>query len=112
MPISEVRRQVTELKEELREFNRESQKAIVNFNELNRAARTYLALARRSGLPENVMQAITSVYQLETAFRLAYRSAMMLYAGTGPVGWAVGLASLALSGMMLADQMEIRRSRY
>ena len=112
MPISEVRRQVTELKKDLQEFNKESEKAIVNVNELNRSARTYLALARRGGLPENVMQAITSVYQLDIAFKTAYRSAMMLYGATGLLGIATGVGGIALGVLMLVDQMEIRRPRY
>jgi len=86
--------------------------AQTNIGELNRLLTTYVALARRVGLPENVMEAIRVLQQLRIAFEMAYRSAMMFYAATGPLGWALGLGGMAVSGVMLADQMEMGRARY
>jgi len=69
-------------------------------------------LARRVGLPENIMEAIRVLQQLRIAFEMAYRSAMLFYTATGPLGWALGLGGLAVSGLMLSDQMSMRRPRY
>ena len=86
--------------------------ARTSMGELNRLMTTYVALARRAGLPENVMETIRILQQLRIAFEMAYRSAMLFYAATGPVGWAIGLGGMAMSGMMLVDQMEMGRARY
>jgi len=86
--------------------------AELSLSTLNRLVTEYVALARRVGLPENMMQAITTIMQLKVAFELAKRSALEFWAATGPIGWIIGFGGMALSGMMLYDQMEMRRPRY
>lgn len=86
--------------------------AQTNIGELNRLLTTYVALARRVGLPENIMEAVRHIQQLRIAFETAYRSAMLFYTATGPIGWAIGLGGMAVSGVMLYDQMEMGRARY
>jgi hypothetical protein len=88
----------------------ETSEAVTNIAELNRGLTTYLALAHRMGLPENIMDALTLLQQIRVAAQTAYRSIMMLYTSTGPIGWAIGLGGLALSGFMAAD-MATRRPR-
>jgi len=83
-----------------------------NIGELNRLLTTYVSLARRVGLPENIMDSISRIQQLRVAAETAYRSIMMLYAGSGPYGWLIAVGGLAISGLMLIDQMEMRRSSY
>ena len=79
---------------------------------LNELLTTYASLARRLGLPENIMGMIRELQQLRITIEATYRSLMLLYTATGPLGWAVGLGGLGISGLMLADQMEMRRPRY
>lgn len=90
----------------------DASEAITNIAELNRLLTTYVALARRVGLPENIMDAIARMQQLRIAAETAYRSVMLLYTASGPIGWAVAIGGLVLSAFMLSDQMEMRRSRY
>lgn len=86
--------------------------AKTNITELNKLFTTYLALARRSGLPENIVDAMARLQQYRIAIETTYRSLMILYAASGPIGWAIGLGGLALSTFMLADVMEARRPQY
>ena len=83
-----------------------------NITELNTLLTTYLSLARKTGLPPNIIDAMARIQQLRVAFDMAYRSAMLFYGATGPIGWALGLGGMAISGLMLMDQMEMGRSRY
>lgn len=86
--------------------------AKADITELNRLLTTYVSLARRVGLPENIVDAIARIQQFRLTVEAAYRSLMILYGATGPVGWAIGLGGLAVSGVMLMDQMEMGRAHY
>jgi len=86
--------------------------AVTNISELNRLLTTYVALARRLGIEGNLMDAIARFQQLRIAAETAYRSVMLLYTATGPIGWLIGLGGLGLSALMAADQMQARRPRY
>jgi len=88
------------------------EEAKTNIAELNRLLTTYVALARRAGLPENILDAIAQIQQFRVAVQTLHRSIMLLYTTTGPIGWLIGLGGLALGGLMLADQMEMRRPKY
>ena len=85
--------------------------AVTNISELNRLLTTYVALARRLGIEGNLMDAIARFQQLRIAAETAYRSVMLLYTATGPIGWLIGLGGLGLSALMAADQMQARRPR-
>ena len=80
--------------------------------ELNRLLTMYVALARRVGLPEDVMAAIARLQQLRIAIQMTYRSLMILYGATGPIGYLIGFGGMALAGLTLMDQLEIERRRY
>jgi len=86
--------------------------AVTNISELNRLLTTYVALARRLGIEGNLMDAIARFQQLRIAAETAYRSVMLLYTATGPIGWLIGIGGLGLSALMAADQMQARRPRY
>lgn len=81
-----------------------------NLAELNRLVTTYLALARRVGLPENIMDALRRIQQLRVAAETTYRAITMLYAASGPIGGFIAIAGLTTGALMLADQVEIERS--
>ena len=83
-----------------------------SISELNRLLTTYVALARRLGIEGNLMDAIARFQQLRIAAETAYRSVMLLYTATGPIGWLIGIGGLGLSALMAADQMQARRTRY
>lgn len=83
-----------------------------SLTELNSLLTTYLSLTRRTGLPPNIVDLLSRLQQLRLAAQAAYRSIMMLYTATGHIGWLMGAGGLALSGVMLYDQMEMERARY
>ena len=83
-----------------------------DLQELNRLFTTYLSLARRAGLPENIVDAMSRIQQLRISIETTYRSLWMLYTASGPIGWAIAIGGLAMGGLMLADQMEMERRRY
>lgn len=103
--MSEARNQVKGLKDILREITPE-------LKAINQEIRMYFALADESGLPRNLVQAVRTFEMTAIAAERAYRSIMLLSAATGPFGWLFGLASFAVSTVMLVDQIEIRRPRY
>jgi len=103
---------IARLREQVRGLKVDLQEVTVNITEFNRLFTTYLALARRTGMPENIAEFLSRVQQMRIAVQTLHRSIMLLYASSGPVGWAIGLGGLALSGIMLADQMEMRRPQY
>jgi len=102
------------LSEETVTFNLrvDASEAIENISDLNRLLTTYLSLARRAGRPEDLLELLSRIQQIRVAIQTLYRSVMLLYTATGPLGWAIGLGGLAMGGMMLADQMQVRRPRY
>ena len=79
---------------------------------INDLLTTYVALADQLGLPRNYIAMIRALERLRITSESTYRSIMLLYTATGPWGWALGLGGLGVSGLMLADQMEMRRPRY
>jgi len=103
--IRETREQVELLRREMKEADNELKKLIDDFH-------IYVALADETGLPRNFVRATRRVLQLKITFESAYRSAMLFYTATGPIGWITAGAGLALSALMLKDQMEMRRPRY
>jgi hypothetical protein len=84
----------------------DTSKAQTNIAELNRLFTTYLSLVRRVGLPENIMDAMSKIQQLRIMIQTATTAINILYTATGPVGWAIGLGGLAVSGFMWVDWVE------
>ena len=85
---------------------------VANIAELNKLWTTYLSLVRRAGLPENIVELMSQIQQLRVMIETTYRSLMILYAASGPIGWLIGFGGLALSTFMMADMMEARRPQY
>ena len=83
------------------ENNIESAKASVV--ELNSLLTTYLSLARRFGLPDDIMNALAKIQQLITIIRTLRLSLILLQTATGPIGWLTAAGSLAIGGMMASD---------
>lgn len=79
---------------------------------LNRALTIYVALARDLGVEGDLLEAIAKFQQLRIAAETTYRSLILLYTATTPLGGAVGVAGLFLGAFMLADQMKMRSPRY
>lgn len=86
--------------------------AKTNIVELNKLFTTYLALADKAGLPPNIIEAMRKIQQFRILIETTYRSLMILYTATGPVGWAIALGGLGLSAFMMANTMEARRPQY
>ena len=87
----------------------DTSKTAANIKELNKLYTTYLSLADRAGLPEDVVEAMRKIQQLRLAIQAAHRSMLMLQAATGPLGWLTGFGGLALSGVMFADVFSVSR---
>jgi len=102
--IFAIRDAVSSVKEEVNTL-------IPQAREMNRLLTISLALGRRLG-SEELTQLITLFQQGRITAEMFYRSAVMLYTATGPIGWLIGLGGMALGGLMLADMAEIRRPRY
>lgn len=87
----------------------DTSEAATNLAELNRLFTVYLAIARRTGLPDNIMDAMRMVQQLRLAAQATTTAINVMYTATGPVGWLIGGGGLILSGFMWTDWvMEVR----
>ena len=82
----------------------DNSQAAASIAELNRLFTTYLSLARRTGLPESIVDALSRIYQLQAAIQALYRSILLLEAASGPIGWAIALGGISLSAVMITDQ--------
>jgi len=56
----------------------DNSQAAASISELNRLFSTYLSLARRTGLPESIVDALSRIYQLQAAIQALYRSILLL----------------------------------
>ena len=81
------------------------EEATKDITELNRLFTTYLSLARRSGLPENIIEALARIQQLRVAIQTLYTSILLLEAASGPIGWLTAIGGVTLGAAMLTDQM-------
>lgn len=103
---------IDEARGKVREFKLEAESAKTSVTELNRLVRIYVALARRGGLPPELMDLIAKAQQTSVAIETLTRSIITFYTVGGPLGWLLGLGGLALSGLMVADIMEIGAPQY
>jgi hypothetical protein len=74
--------------------------SLATFNQLERVAIRYLAIARRMGLPDEATQVIQVLSELIVMIRMAQMSMNMLMIGT-PFGWAMGAAGLIMVGLSI-----------
>jgi len=81
----------------------DASQAVGDLRELNRLVTTYVSLARRAGLSGNIIEAIAQLERVRIAIEAAYRSLMLMYVATGPVGWLIGLGGLGIAAGMFAD---------
>jgi len=107
--IRQARDELQDLNRVMRESDGLMKQRKKDIRELNRLYTTYLSLAHRAGLPEDVVEAMRKIQQLRLAIESAYKSIMILQAATGPLGLATGLGGLALSGLMFADIFSVSR---
>ena len=106
--VEDARAYVQGLKKDVSELKKE----VADLNDL---WTTYLAVARRAGLPTEIMDLMSRLQQLRIAGQTAIKTIELLkaaIAGAGPIGWALFIGSATLTGFMLADQMRIRRPQY
>lgn len=103
---------IDEMRAKVQAFRSDVEETKASVFELNRLIVRYFSLARRWGLPEPIMDAVGRLMQLRVAIMITYRSLMLLFAASGPVGWATGAAGLAAGGLMLYDQFLIERPSY
>jgi len=102
---------ISELRGHMRGFFAEMKQGLPVVREMNRLMTMSIALGRQLG-SEDLTVLITRFQQARITAEMFYRSAMMIFTATGPVGWILGLGGVALGTVMLADMAEIRRPRY
>lgn len=78
-------------------------KATASMMELNRLLTTYVALARRGGLPPDAIEIIAIAQRMRLAVQSLIRSIQMFYAAAGPLGWLIGLGGIGLTWFMAYD---------
>jgi hypothetical protein len=100
--VSEARNAVSQLKSELHA-------ALPNIREANQSLTLFVALRRELGFSGDIWELVAILQQIRLSADMAVRGIMMVYAGTGPVGWFLGGAT-ALLGLFSA--MSIRRPQY
>jgi hypothetical protein len=102
---------ISALRSQMSGFFAEVKRALPEIREMNDLMTMNLALGRRLG-SEDLTFLITLFQRGRITAEMFYRSAMMVYTSTGPIGWAIGLGGMFMGGFMLADMAEIRRPRY
>lgn len=104
--IDRLRQQVANLKTEFSELK-------PSVLEANRLLTMYVALSRKMGIEGPIIDAVAKFQQVRIAAEMTYRSVLLLYMATGPLGIAVGFGGTLLSGLMMADQLQqMRRPQY
>jgi hypothetical protein len=78
----------------------QTKSSLATFNQLERVAIRYLAIARRMGLPDEATQAVQVLSELVVMIRMTQMSMNMLMLGT-PFGWAMGAAGLIMVGLSI-----------
>lgn len=72
------------------------------YKEIVKAARTWLLLVDRMGLPEDAKELITQGQRIIVIFNQMYRAGMLLFSGS-PWGVATGIALLAMSELFIME---------
>ena len=103
--IAELRQNIRGLKGDIVDTEKEALK-------LNQLLTTYVAVARRSGLPPEFLDFIAKAQQARITIQTLTRSIQYFYTVSGPIGWLLGLGGLALSSFMIADLIETERSTH
>ena len=87
------------------EITVDTHKAADQITELNDLLTMYVALARRAGLPPEILKAIRILQQLRIAAEMATKSVLAMYASTGPVGWLIAAGGVATSVYIYSDTL-------
>jgi hypothetical protein len=103
--IAELRNDVRGLKGDIFDTEKEAAK-------LNELLTTYVALARKMGLPPPLMDFIAKAQQARVTVQTLIHTIRILYTTSGPIGWLLGLGGLAVSGFMIADLIDIERRTH
>lgn len=103
---------VDEMRSAVDQFKSSIDEAKVSVFQMNRALSLYFGLARRFGLPEPINEAIIKLQQYRIIVMMVRRSLMLLYTASGPIGWLMALGTVTVTGLMVADQMELTRPVY
>jgi len=102
---------IDEAREKVLALDIASVKAKTHVYELNRALGIYLGIARRIG-GEDITWILSTFQRGILITETFYRSMMLAMAVGGPFGVAIGIGGTILTGLMLADSMELRRPTY
>jgi len=88
---------IREIREQVRQLQREAEEIKTTFADVNQTFTLYLALANRAGLRGDVMTVLRQLQQIRIALQLTLRAIQLFEAASGPVGWAVALGTTAMA---------------
>ena len=105
MDVHEARDYVRSLKDDL-------SSALPTIREFNDALTMSIALSRRFGITGPIMDVVAMFQQARLAADMFYRSAMLAYTVSGPIGWVLAGGTFLLGTLTMVDAMQIRRPHY
>jgi hypothetical protein len=88
---------IKEMKAELADFDRDLARASNRIDNTKFQLMTYMTLLNQLGLPPEVDRVISILTRVRMTFELTTRSAYLLMAASGPLGWAMAGASMGIS---------------
>ena len=94
---------IEEIRKDLEQFERDLNRADRRIDNSKQQVLTYMMLLQKLGLPLQVERAISILVRFGMTAEQATRALYMLMAASGPGGWAMGLATGAVSLMMMAS---------
>lgn len=100
---------VTEARRQVRQFESDLTTLRPTILEVTRSFSIFVALRRELGVSGDIWELLTVLQQIQLAAEMATRGVYLLYTAAGPVGWALGLGTIALGAFSM---MSIRRPRY
>jgi hypothetical protein len=78
-----------------------------SFNQLEQVALRYLLIARRLGLPDDAQRALDLLARTIIMLRQAQIAVNLLVTASGPLGWAMALASVGMVAVSGADYLSM-----
>jgi hypothetical protein len=80
----------------------QTNRSLGTFRQLERVALRYLAISQRLGLPDNINSGMQQLSKLIVMIEMVDMSLNMFMRST-PFGWAMGAASLIMTGLSATD---------
>ncbi len=100
---------IKEMKADIKDFENDLNRASSKIENSRAQLITYLMLLQRAGLPPEVEKAISILVRARMTAEMATRAMYLMMAASGPMGWALALASggvAVMGGMGIAQSTQ------